>query len=286
MTQTRPALTLHGKSYKLMAFDLDGTLLGEDGKIHPRNLEALGKVHSMGIPLVVATGRIYPGARLFADQLDPEAPVISMNGAYIAAGGTLIHKVEIPVEQCFEAVDFLSARGVYWHVYLENGLIASELAHGALYYHNLNKTLPPERVLPIDIPENPVKALKSRKDGILKFIVMSEDANMLQQAIPFFTQHNLSITSSWHNNFEVMAPGIHKGFGLSAVCSFLGIQPSECIAFGDNRNDLELLETAGFAVAMENAEREIKAAADMIAPHYTKGGVGAAVEELFGGQLN
>ncbi|MBN2510074.1 MAG: HAD family phosphatase [Spirochaetales bacterium] len=286
MTDSTAALLYKNKPYRLLAFDLDGTLLDSDGSIHENNLHALARIRALKIPLVIATGRIYPGARHFAEQIDPDAPIISMNGAYITAGTQLIHKAEIPAGLCIEAASYLQQEGVYWHVYLENSLIATRLAHGALYYHNLNKTLPPDRALPIHIPDDPVESLKALDQGIMKFIVMSEDHRILDQAASLFRQHGLSITSSWSDNFEVMAHGINKGSGLVKVCTFLGIRPDECIAFGDNLNDLELLQTAGLSVAMDNAIPELKAAADLTAQHHNKGGVGLLLEELFSNQLH
>ena len=273
------------RTYRLIAFDLDGTLLNHGGQISQATMAVLSKIRKKGIPMAIASGRLYPGAIIFARDVSPETPVISINGAYIRGPQGVVFREAIPVERCIDALEFLHDRGVYFHINLEDLVIASAMEHGALYYHNLNATLAEEDRLVIEVPDDPIARIRSLEGGILKCIAMDNDPEILRNARGIFENRGFSITSSWSDNFEVMAPGVTKGLGLERLCRYLDIPIEQTVAFGDNSNDIEFIQSAGLGIAMANAGEEVKAVSDLVGGHHDEDGVAHMLMELFGDQL-
>ncbi|MDL2206165.1 HAD-IIB family hydrolase, partial [Eubacteriales bacterium OttesenSCG-928-N13] len=90
---------------------------------------------------------------------------------------------------------------------------------------------------------------------------------------------DLNISSSWHDNIEVMSKDAAKGLALGALLDHFGLTRDQLMAFGDNDNDLDMLRAAGHPVAMQNAVPQLKQAAEIIAPHHDDSGVGQVIEE-------
>lgn len=268
---------------RMMAFDLDGTLLGSNWKISPRNIRALQEAHRRGVKLVLASGRGFLATRRFALEAGVPAILATSNGARIdeSPDGPLI------CERCF---DEPSARAVMQRMRDSGMFFVSYCAH-ANYQANIAARLPAEA--------DYFRAGVFREDGYA-FEMVEDEARMWREGwrnpykfVTFSTPNDprlealraellplhLAVEASWCNNIEVMMPAAGKGNALAFLADRYGIDREEVMAFGDNFNDESMLRYAGWPVVMENGVDEMKAIARIIAPHHDEDGVGRVIEQ-------
>ncbi|MDO4357463.1 MAG: Cof-type HAD-IIB family hydrolase [Clostridia bacterium] len=268
---------------RMMAFDLDGTLLGLDRHISPRNVRALQEAHRRGIKLVLASGRGFLATRRFAAEAGVPAILATSNGARIDESpmGPLI------CERCFDeysakaVMRLMSDAGMFFVAYCDN----------ANYQANIDARLPDE--------SDYYRAGVFREDGFT-FEMVEDEGRMWNEGwrhtykFVTFTRPNdprldalreklaplnLAVEASWCNNVEVMMPSAGKGNALAFLAERYGIDREEVMAFGDNFNDESMLRYAGWPVVMENGEPELKKIARIVAPHHAEDGVGRVIEE-------
>ena len=260
---------------KLAAIDLDGTLLGSNHALSPRNLEAVKRVADSGVFVVLASGRQWHTIVKFANQigLPAQSPVIAYNGAMIrtVSGGTLYHQ-PVPAPFAEEIVRDCAAGGYHLNYYLDDVLYVRQDTHWGRMYEQRTGTAAvvgdltrydgrqPTKLLLIDTPETTDKLLKHYQDKY---------------------GHALYITKTDDEYLEFMNPSVSKGVALAEAAKRLNVTANECAAFGDSFNDLPMLEWAGTGVAVENAKSELKAVADLVAPANTADGVAVLLDRLF-----
>lgn len=265
--------------YKLIVSDMDGTLLGDNHKITEENKIALSKALEKGVKIVPASGRIYNSAREHFDFLDINTPLIACNGAIIKETKTnkLIYKNNIPNDICLKIIDIFEKNEVYYQLYSENTMMCKNLSK-----EDQRKTK--ERLKNFfndDINVHFGDDLKEEvvKHKILKIIAIDDyDMDKLKKVKEDLAQiEDIEITSSWFNNVEIMHKGVNKGEALKALINYLGIDKDDVIAFGDNYNDLPMIELAGIGVVMGNANDEVKEKGDYITAKNTEDGVAKAI---------
>ena len=259
----------------LVAMDLDGTLLGRDQKISAENRAALIECRKRGIHVVLASGRSFESVRTFARSLNIECGIISCNGARLdasAAQGSLMAEDCIPYERAVEVFEELKRSVIYFEcytpgrVYMTNGFVERFHSHEA-------------RVLDLDgcrleYIDSTERMRAEALDRAYKFVVYSPDPAILVQAAENLARFDIDITSSWGDNIELMKKGAGKGRALEKYAAHYGIPKDEIMTFGDQLNDMNLLEASAWPVAMENAVDGLKARARLIAPHHDEDGVG------------
>jgi len=269
-------------NYKLIVTDMDGTLLGSDHKISEENKEALKMAMDKGIKVAIATGRIYTSARNYARLLGINTPIIACNGAIIREEetGNVIYEDKIEYDTCTKIVDLLDEYNLYYQFYTDDTLFCKELSHSSLRYYEFNKSLPKDMRINI-VTSNNIKEVIKDKD-ILKVIVIEEKNKDILNKIKEDLKNisNIEICSSWHNNIEIMNKGVNKGHAVKRLAEFLGVDQKHVITFGDNYNDLSMIEFAGMGVAMGNAENLVKEKANYITDKNTENGVAKALNKL------
>ncbi|WP_455543401.1 HAD family hydrolase [Intestinibacter sp.] len=265
--------------YKLIVSDMDGTLLGDNHKITEENKIALRKALEKGIKIVPASGRIYNSAREHFDFLDINTPLIACNGAIIKETKTnkLIYKNSIPNDTCLKIIDVFERNKVYYQLYSENTMMCKNLSKA-----DQKKTQ--ERLKNFfndDINVYFGDDLKEEmaKHKILKIIAIDDhDMDKLNRVKEELSDiEGIETTSSWFNNVEIMNKGVNKGEALKALIEYLGMDKEEVIAFGDNYNDLPMLELAGMGVVMGNADDAVKEKGDYVTSKNTEDGVAKAI---------
>ncbi len=262
-------------SPKLVAIDLDGTLLGSDHALSERNLRAVKRVAGSGVSVVLASGRQWHTIVKFAEQigLPPSSPIIAYNGAMIrTVGGETLYHQPVPAEAAKQIVRHCIAGGYHLNYYLDDVLYVRKETHWARLYEKRTGTAAvagdllhfdgqrPTKLLLIDTPQTTDRLLKHYQDKYGKA---------------------LYITKTDDEYLEFMNPAVSKGVALAEAAKRLNVSADECAAFGDSFNDLPMLEWAGVGVAMENARPELKAVADLIAPANTADGVAVMLDRLF-----
>ncbi|MFN0154496.1 MAG: Cof-type HAD-IIB family hydrolase [Gaiella sp.] len=256
------------------AVDLDGTLVGRDGLLPGETRAAIARSRAAGIPVLVATGRMYRSVLPYIEQAGISELVICYQGSVVADPTTsefLLHR-QVELELAREAIVMLEGVGQPPNVYVDDELFVgtlSDYAQGYATYQRLPVTevgdlvawldRPPTKLVVIAEPDElpPTRALLGRRFG---------DSIHLTTSLPWM--------------LELSHPQGTKGAGLAFVAAHLGIPMEEIVAFGDGENDLELLETAGFGIAVGDAHERLLEIADWTCPGPDELGVAGVVNAV------
>lgn len=272
--------------YKLLAFDMDGTLLDNSKKIPKRCLEALWAAAERGCLIVPATGRMLSGL----PQELRDGPIryhILINGALVFDSGEnkILYEGNIELPQAVEICRWLDELPVLYDCYIDNeGFMAGSMCDRAEPYfensRNMFQYVMNSRTR-VDVLAD---YMKERNTPVQKMqIYFRPDQEELRQELlkklPEIFPH-FAATTSLPNNIEINSVKAGKDKGLTALCDALGIDIREAIVFGDGSNDAGIIAAAGLGVAMANAQEQVKAVADRIALSNAEEGVGVFIEEL------
>lgn len=265
---------------KLIAIDLDGTLLNSDGNISKRNIQALHDAHQQGVKIVLCTGRPYLLMKDFVEEIglnSTEDFIITFNGGLVqkAANGEVIKQhtlSQTDMQKWYNVTkdlalpfNIIDAEHVYEPpFYPEN--------HPSIYFNNRKKT----------IAKTQDFATFSKDHQFNKFVVCCEPKYLDEQILklPSELVSQYSVFKSQTNLLEIVAPGVTKGNTLKELADYLKIEPSEVMAIGDQENDLSMIEYAGVGVAMGNAVPQVIAKADHITADNNHDGVAEAIYQF------
>lgn len=271
--------------YKMIAMDMDGTLLTTDKEVSNRSKEVLRKAADAGIKLVVCTGRIFTSAWAYADIIGTKAPIIASNGAYIREKDRdeVVYMKSLPKEEIIKAVNITKDHGFCPFLFSYNTVFAEKVIFTARIYEKQNESLPEDKKVKIVVTDNLERVIEENHEEILKLVVVSEmdeieKLNKLRSEIA--DKVDASIVASMPNNFEIMSKGISKGNGVKILGDIYGISAEETICIGDNENDISMIEYAGCGVAMGNGADALKSAADYVTDTNDNDGVAKAIEKL------
>ena len=270
---------------QLIALDLDGTLLNAEKQIPENNIHALQACAAKGIRIALISGRAFEGVCGFSQQMGVPAIIAACNGAQIAESVDAVPFSETVFAEADSrrVLKTIEESGMYFnvytrgHCYMGNGHVRASL--GSRYAHHIPGIecvfgVPYERVYDDE------RLHRESFIGTQKFVVMGipydPGFERIEEAL---RDMKLSVSSASKRNREFMPTGVDKGFALRAICAHYGIPREKVMAFGDQTNDIPMLEAAGVPVAMENGEESVKAAAKRIAPDHNLGGVGLMLEK-------
>jgi len=262
--------------YRLLAIDLDGTLLTPPPQkiITPRTHTALCQAAERGILIVIATGQTLSVLRNVCAGLPLSAPQIIENGAVIAdiQSGAILHEKLLPTEYILPTLEILRKIGLYraYHT------------HARVY---VDKNTPRARnwYRPPVLPAVEVEDVASLYPQPCIKVAGIGEASSLREKRFELERHfagQLYVTQSSFDILEFLQLTVSKGNALRTIAADLGIPPEEIMAFGDNHNDIGMLRFAGFGVAMGNAHEEVKAVADYATLSNSEDGVAVAIEKM------
>lgn len=269
--------------YKLVAIDMDGTLLNSKNEISKKNKEAIKKATDKGAKVVLSTGRIFPSALHYAKYLEIGTPIISCNGAYVAEHDKLniIYEKPISVEVSKEIMNLAEKKEIYYHFYDDTTFFARRFSETVNNYYKLNEKIDRNERINIRIIDNPIKMMDEEKPLVYKFVFVDDDREKLLEFRKEVSKiDGVEVASSWWNNVEIMNRGVSKGRALLELCNLLSIDRSEVVAIGDNENDISMLKIAGFSIAMGNGEEKVKKIANVVTKTNDESGVGEAIEKF------
>lgn len=268
---------------KLLAVDLDGTLLNSNYKIGEKDFQAVQQAKALGVIVVLVTGRRFRVAAPYAQELGLDSPIVVHNGALIKAPSTgeVVFFCPLPLSEC---------RGVI-ELARENNLDPVVTIHpegfGKLVIDLVDQNntrlvkylwLSSEDLLKVDdllgfLREDPIQVTFSdnpEKVGNLSAVLKSRLNGSVKVLETIYLKRNLTI-------LDVAHPNVSKGAALSYLSSLYGIQPEEVLAIGDNFNDLDMLKFAGTGVVMKNADEKLKTMGFDVTLSNDEGGVGEAI---------
>ncbi|WP_042165443.1 Cof-type HAD-IIB family hydrolase [Paenibacillus gorillae] len=227
--------------YKLVALDMDGTLLNEQSEISKENAEWIQRALDAGITVSFSTGRGFRSALPFAEQLKLETPMITVNGSEVWSRPHVLHKRTLLGPGYVRRLHELAMKhtGTWFWAYTTDEV------------YNLEKW---------------IEAGTEIEDyHWLKFGYYTEDAPVRQRIYDEVAEWGaLEITNSSPCNWEMNAQGITKASAIRELCKVMGIDMSQVVAVGDSLNDIAAIREAGLGVAMGNAQDAVKEAADAV----------------------
>ena len=266
---------------RLIAFDLDGTLLRSDKSISPRTVRALQAASQKGVLLVPATGRLYRSVPQALQDSPLMRYMILCNGAQILdrKTETVLAREEMTPELALQTLAALRQMNVIRGVYVEDlgRMTHSDYAEiEALAYSPAGAATMKHTYRPID----DLDAFTAKSTSVQKVIAFFREQADKQPAIAKLTAQfpACAVSTSIINNVEINAKNATKGNALVRLCSILGLFPSQCMVFGDDTNDCSMLREAGLGVAMGNASPEAMACADVVTETNDKDGVAQMIE--------
>lgn len=262
---------------------MDGTLLNNENDISERNRRAIEKAGDKGVYIVLATGRILKSALSYSRRLNLNKPIISCNGAVISdADGKIIYESLLDRETTRKLIEIGNKNNIYYHIYTEDAFYSNVYVEEVLKFYQIGDS--DNSQIDYHLFEDPEEIINGDLN-IYKFFFLDQDEKKLEILRNQLSElDNISISSSWSNNVEVMGKNTSKGHGLKYLCERLNISQEEVIAIGDNENDLPMIDYAGMGVAMDNAIDKVKAVADIKTLKNDEDGVARIIEKYILGE--
>lgn len=270
---------------RLIATDLDGTLLDDKKHVPEQNMQALQECAARGIEIVLATGRTVQGIPEVLKCLPGVRYVITTNGAVVAdlKEGCTIDSCRMSAGKAAEVMSLAaeSPYDVMYDVYIDGQGFTMEPFFSELRRYvkteGMEALVKKTRVV---VPDTIKYVMDQGRDvdKINLFFVNMEDKERMRQKLK--EVEGILVSSSIPNNLEINADGADKGGALLRLASYLNMEAAETMAFGDGENDLSMMEKAGVGVAMENGEASVRKAADYVTLTNEEAGVAAAIEKF------
>jgi Cof subfamily protein (haloacid dehalogenase superfamily) len=269
-------------AYKVVAVDLDGTLLDSQWHIRPDSIDALAAVRARGIRVVIVTGRHHIAARPYHAQLGLDTPAICCNGTYVYdyGAGRALTSDPLGKDQARAVLALVRRHGVHCSLYAENAILFedADVHHSGLLVWA--KSLPAALQPRLERTDDFARAIETER-VIWKFVVTHTESGVLRRCVEDMKRSiDLSYEWSWHDLVDVVRAGNSKGGRLIEWARAQGVDPAEVLAIGDNHNDISMLTLAGTGIAMGNSDDAVKAHADWVTSGHDEDGVARALRRF------
>ena len=263
-------------SYKLVALDLDETLLRPDSSLSDYSVGVLRAINESGVKVITCTGRLYEGALFYLRAIGLDNPGVFCNGAQLrtALGGKIFDECLLPVEDAREAIRLGEERGGHPRVYMNDRIYVSNVTDEDRAYGEWTRVaVDGVGDLCAYLDKAPLKLINLMPD-------MESIPPLLEKSAQLF-KGRLYITQSLSTFVEYMNAEATKGSGLKKLAALWGIAKEEIVVAGDHFNDLTLFEAAGLSIAPSNAQPTVRAAASVVCRGNDEDGVAQKLEEIF-----
>jgi hypothetical protein len=271
-------------TYRLVALDIDGTVLRSDRRVSARTRAAVAAARAGGVRVVLVTGRRYPAARLVADEVGPELPLVLHNGALIVAGGEILACTPLPRAVAVEAIRIGRAHGADPVVHAgqrgEGRLLVERVApDNPLLSFYLERSHPDvtqvvDVAAALDHEDDPLEVMFGGSCTALEALVPVLEAGLGARARverTLYPRREVAIV-------DVVSPAVGKAAALAFLGRHFAIARAHTLAVGDNWNDRGMLEWAGLGLVMGNAEPGLRALGLPVLPTNDEDGAAVAIE--------
>ena len=287
--------------YKMIAIDLDGTLLNSYGQISEKNKELLNKAMQKDINVVIASGRSTNSVKNIANELGINSYIICGNGSliYDLKKDEIIYDKFIDKKKVLQIIKICESNSIYYNIYTESMVIAKTLHNNVLFYHQENAGKADSKKTKINIVQDIYKYVEEiENQNILKITISDNDnvifngiikklreikdidvldvAHMSRKIIKYGTE---DISLEYYYT-EITNQNVDKWYAIEYLIDKLGIKKEEVMTIGDNVNDKIMIENAGLGVAMGNSAPYIKEVADVVVSDNNQDGVAEAIEKV------
>ena len=264
---------------KLIASDMDGTLLNDEGKISERNAAAIRKAVDAGVIYTIATGRKNCSIEPYAEKLGLDVPLIAYNGAYVK--GSLSKEVlsdsPLDYETSLAVLDYCRQKNYYVQAYVDDTLLVKETSDFAQMYASF------AGVEFVALGERFYRLSKA-PHKLLLMTAPGRNAEIKQELTEEFG-NKIMMTNSFNDFLEVINPEVSKWNAVKALAEQNGIDLRDTMCIGDSNNDFEMISSAGLGVAVANANDRIRNVAKMVTAANNVDGVALAIETVLTQQI-
>lgn len=286
--------------YKLVAIDLDGTLLNSYGEISQKNKNAIEKAIKKGAEVIIASGRPISSAKSYANESGANNYIICGNGSvlYDVKEDKIIYDKFIEKQKALEIIKICEDNSIFFNIYTESLTISKSMNYNISFYNNENKKLPDDKKTNIKITDNIYKYVEENPDiKILKITICDEnkiifdailkklkevknvDVLDLQHMARKYIQFGTEEKKVEYYYTEITSKGVDKWEAIKKLAEILKINENEIMAIGDNMNDKEMVKNAGLGVMMQNSAPYMKEFADIVVSDNNYDGVAEALEK-------
>ena len=284
--------------YKVVAIDLDGTLLNSYGQVSKKNKEILKEAQERGIEIVLASGRSTNSVKNIANEIGDCKYIICGNGSliYDLQKEEIIYDKFIEKAKALQIIKICEQNSIYYNVYTENMVIAKTLSNNVLFYHQENANKPENKKTKINLVDNIYEYVeKLENENILKFTISDTSSIIFNSIIKKLREiKKIDVLDVAHMSRKIIKSGteevlleyyyteitrenVDKWNAIEWLIDQLNIGKEEVIAIGDNVNDKLMIENAGMGIAMGNSAPYIKEIADKVVANNNEDGVTGAL---------
>jgi len=259
----------------LLAVDLDGTLVEPRKPVRQAVIDAVNRAQAVGVRATIVTGRMYVGAKPFADALSLDGPIVLYQGAVLADArtGRFEREVSMPNAVALRIYAAAKERGLHVQFYRDDKFyVENDNAYAQLYARTSGTQ-------PVVVPSLPAE-FAGRDSTKVNVVTDPDKTPEVLALMERVCGPDAYVTRSNPEFVEMLNPAVDKGVALRLVAEGFGIPMDRVMAIGDSYNDLPLLRAAGFAVAMGSAPDELKAEADAVVGDVEHDGVAEAIERF------
>lgn len=283
--------------YKLLAIDLDGTLLNSYGEISQKNKEAIRYAKSKGVEIVLSSGRVN-SVDVLAEEIQADRYMICGNGSllYDLREGQILYSKEIEKAKLMQILSICEENSIFYNVYTDNRILTKALNYNVLFYNQENLKKTEDKKTNIQIVPNLYQEIeKNEKDHFLKVTICDDNEIIFGSIIRKLRNiKNVDVLDVEHMSrkmfksgteevcleyyyTEITSQNVNKWNALTCLLEKLQIQPEEVMAIGDNINDESIIRNAGMGVAMGNSAPYIQSFANCVVASNNEDGVAEAI---------
>lgn len=287
--------------YKLIAIDIDGTLINSYGEITNENKNAVKKANETGINVILASGRNYATIQNFSNDLNLNKYAICGNGSsiYDIKNNKVIYEKTLSKEKVLDIIKICEENSIYYNIYTESSILTQKLNYNTLVYYNENLKKQDGKKTYINIIENLYKYVKeSEIDKYLKITICDDSQVIFKNILKTLKNiKGIDVLDVEHMSrkiiktgsteikveyfyTEVTAENTDKWNAIKFLAKELGIENKEVLTIGDNINDKTMIENAGLGIAMGNSNPSIKEVADCVVNDNDSSGVAQAINKF------
>lgn len=285
--------------YKLIAIDIDGTLLNSYGEVSKENKEAIEMAIDKNINVVLTSGRMPKAVLPIANEVCANKYLISGNGAaiYDIQNDETIYNNYMTKAKVLEIIDICEKNSVFYNVYTNNMILTKSLNYNILFYHNENKKNPEDKKIKINVINDIYNYIKNYEgDDLLKITICDSDKMIFNSIInKLKTLRDIDVLEVAHMSKKIIKHGtedieisyfyteitnenVNKWTAIEELIKRLNIKKEEVMTIGDNINDKEMIENAGIGVVTGNSSPLMKEIADEVVASNNESGVAEAIK--------
>ncbi|MFC7394798.1 Cof-type HAD-IIB family hydrolase [Scopulibacillus cellulosilyticus] len=284
-----------GNKLKLIALDMDGTLLSPEKHISQENINAIKKKQSQGDIVMICSGRAPEDIKQILNKYGLDCPLAGSNGTVLEIDSKILESVSMNREDVEEIAQKLDNEQIPYFIYTNQGIFAPDdwsdrvadiLEHTEDLTEDAindikNVTEKPYRSSLIQFFSNLNHLFLKDHIAFNKFFILTYNKTIKEKLTSLLSRiPNITITTSGPTNIEIMHKDGHKGSGLKKAAEYYNIPLADTVAIGDSYNDIPMLEIAGLSIAMANADNKVKNICNKITLSNSENGVSHALNKL------